>query len=121
MKQIDERRRVSIPNVDMETMINPETLLRAKANKNSFHSNRSQASNSGEKVNSCFNFDYKPVQQPDQFNNKDRERLIYQSKYNEVLRKNKAIPEVGTSYQQMRKQHDPGLNVEQLEKLLMGK
>lgn len=38
-----------------------------------------------------------------------------------MLHKNKAIPEVGTSYQQMRKQYDPKLDDNQLRKLLIGK
>lgn len=45
-------------------------------------------------------------------------RLIQQSKYNEVLRKNKAIPEVGTTQQQMRKQYDEKLSENQLQRLL---
>jgi len=56
--------------------------------------------------------------QPARFQNN---RLIQQSKYNKVLHKNKAIPEVGTSYQQMRKQYDPKLDDNQLRKLLTGK
>lgn len=48
-------------------------------------------------------------------------RLIQQSKYNEVLRKNKAIPEVGTTEQQMRKQYDEKLSENQLQKLLSNK
>jgi hypothetical protein len=47
-------------------------------------------------------------------------RLIQQSKYNEVLRKNKAIPEVGTTRQQMRKQYDAQLSDDQIQKLLRG-
>jgi hypothetical protein len=37
------------------------------------------------------------------------------------LRKNKAIPEVGTSQQQLRKQYDDKLDENQIKKLLMGK
>jgi hypothetical protein len=47
-------------------------------------------------------------------------RLIKQSKYGEVLRKHNAIPEVGTTQQQMRKQYDEKLSENQLQKL-MGK
>lgn len=48
-------------------------------------------------------------------------RLIQQSKYNEVLIKNKAIPEVGTTQQQMRKQYDEKLSENQIAKLLSNK
>ena len=47
-------------------------------------------------------------------------RLIQQSRYNEVLRNHKAIPEAGTTEQQLRKHYDERVSEQQIQKLLNG-